>query len=533
MEDTPAGTSDPLSALPPSLDAVVIGAGIGGLCCAAMLARYGRRVAVFEAHSAAGGVAHTFRRNGYTFDSGPSFHAGLSSRPSSNPLKQVLDAVGEAVPCVQYDSWNCHFPEGLFVAYKDAARYKAEIRRFSEKGYEEFCEVERRLQPLFEATLGLPIPALRWDPWVIPSLVRSASPVALLKSGLVAGQVQGPYARILDGVVTDRFLKGLLDLETNVLSGLLPEQTIAAEMAVMHFERDRGPIDYPLGGGGAIIDALVRGIRKWGGTVHLRQPVQEVVVEGGRAVGVRLARGGEVVRATAVVSNATVWDTFGSLLPAGALPPDAVGAQLAAPMTDSFMHLHLGIDATGLPEDLPIHHLCVQDWGLGVTAPQNLVLMSIPSVIDKSLAPPGKHCVHAYVAANEPYDLWRGLDRRSEAYKALKRERAEVLYRSLERVIPDIRQRVELELIGSPLTHERFCRRHRGTYGAAYSAAEGSFPGPKSPLPGLWLVGDSTAPGIGVPAVAASGLMCANTLVPFRDHAALVDALRESGAIAR
>lgn len=54
-----------------------------------MLSRYGRRVAVFEAHSAAGGVAHTFRRNGYTFDSGPSFHAGLSSRPSPNPLKQV------------------------------------------------------------------------------------------------------------------------------------------------------------------------------------------------------------------------------------------------------------------------------------------------------------------------------------------------------------------------------------------------------------------------------------------------------------
>ena len=75
------------------------------------------------------------------------------------------------------------------------------------------------------------------------------------------------------------------------------------------------------------------------------------------------------------------------------------------------------------------------------------------------MAPPGKHAVHAYVAANEPYGLWEGMDRRSEEYKALKKERAEVLYRALENVIPDIRQRVELELIGTPLTHERFTRR--------------------------------------------------------------------------
>ena len=71
--------------------------GLGGLCCAAMLARYGRKVAIFEAHYAAGGVAHTFKRDGYTFDSGPSFHAGLSQRPSLNPLKHVLDAIDEEV----------------------------------------------------------------------------------------------------------------------------------------------------------------------------------------------------------------------------------------------------------------------------------------------------------------------------------------------------------------------------------------------------------------------------------------------------
>lgn len=78
-----------------------------GLCCAALLARYGYKVTVCEAHYHAGGAAHGFEVQGHEFDAGPSFFAGLSGpplTPTSNPLKQVLDAVGESVECVTYNS---------------------------------------------------------------------------------------------------------------------------------------------------------------------------------------------------------------------------------------------------------------------------------------------------------------------------------------------------------------------------------------------------------------------------------------------
>lgn len=65
-------------------------------------------------------------------------------------------------------------------------------------------------------------------------------------------------------------------------------------------------------------------------------------------------------------------------------------------------------------------------------------------------------------------------------------DRSQVLWRALERAIPDVRERAELVLVGTPLTHERFLNRHRGTYGAAISAASGSFPGPQTPIPGLY-----------------------------------------------
>ena len=64
--------------------------------------------------------------------------------------------------------------------------------------------------------------------------------------------------------------------------------------------------------------------------------------------------------------------------------------------------------------------------GTGVTAAQNVVLVSIASVLDPSLAPAGKHVIHAYTPGSEPYHLWEGLDRNSAQYAALKEERAQV-----------------------------------------------------------------------------------------------------------
>ena len=69
---------------------------------------------------------------------------------------------------------------------------------------------------------------------------------------------------------------------------------------------------------------------------------------------------------------------------------------------------------------------------------------------------------------------------------AFQEQRSQCLWKALEKIIPDIRERADLTLIGTPLTHERYLNRHRGTYGAAISAAEGSFPGPATDIPGLF-----------------------------------------------
>ncbi|MEM8716195.1 MAG: NAD(P)/FAD-dependent oxidoreductase [Cyanobacteria bacterium P01_G01_bin.4] len=487
-------------------NAVIVGGGIGGLVAGALLARYGWKVTICESHSIAGGAAHAFERDGYSFDSGPSFFCGLGDRNSLNPLRQVLDVLGESVEAIAYDPLgHYHFPEGTFPVYGNLERYRAAVETITPNGAQELQQFAREMLQLYNALSQVPTLHLRGDWRVFPTLFSRYLPaMAQLLPQLTA--VQGSVGDVVNRTVSDRWVRRLIDLECFLLSGLKAEGTVTPEMAFMYGERDRSVIDYPVGGSGAIVAALVRGLEKYGGSLRLRSHVNRILVENRRAVGVEL-KGGETVLADIVISNATMWDTAQHLIDPQHLPERERTLAETTEAVPSFMHLHLGIRADGL-EDLTGHHVVVHDRERDIAEPGNTCMISIPTVWDSRMAPAGHHAVHAYTL--EPYAGWEY----GGNYADQKRAKAQVLYRALERVIPDIRDRVTLELIGTPLTHGRFLRRYQGTYGPAIPPDRGMFPGCKTSIENLYRVGDSTMPGIGVPAVAASGILCANALVP-------------------
>ncbi len=499
-------------------EVIVIGSGIGGLCCASLLAKYGFKVIVCESHSLPGGAAHGFEYNGFKFDSGPSLYSGLSYSPSSNPLKQVLDAIEEDVTWATYNTWGCRLPEGDFNTSVGADQFCEVLQRLrGNQAVAEWRKLQQVMQPLAEAVNALPPVALRSDLGAAITVGKFLPSLAWHTPNIL--RLTGSFSKIINGVVEDAFIRNWLNLLCFLLSGLSAEGTIAAEMAFMFAEwyKPGVVLDYPLGGSEALVNALVRGLKKYDGKLLLKAHVEEIIVENNRAVGVNL-RGNKQIRATkAVISNASVWDTL-KLLPSKAVPQSFRQQRQTTPECDSFMHLHLGIDATNLPPDLACHYIVVNDWSQDITAPQNVVVMSIPSLLDPNLAPKGKHVIHVYTPGNEPYSLWQGMNRQSKEYAEQKVARAEVMWQALERVIPDIRSRCEVTLVGTPLTHERFLRRHLGSYGPAIQAGVDFFPGANTPLPGLLCCGDSTFPGIGLPAVAASGAIAANTLAPVYKH---------------
>ena len=537
--------------LPDEVDVCIIGAGIGGLSCAALLGKYGVSVAVAEAHTVMGGAAHGFHRDGYEFDSGPSYFLGLSSPPgeSINGLRQVLDAVGETLPrgAAVYNSLKMYFPDGNFECVADRECYRDAIRRFAgDDAVAEWDALEAAMSALGDAAVAIPFAGMRADAGVALTMAKYVAPLVKALGGGPKGAegfedakwLRENFSALVDEHVRDEWLRRLLDLECFVISGLKADRTSAAIMAFTFAERhkeDGCVYDYPIGGSQALIDALARGVRRHGGVVALGAPVEEIVVENGRAVGMKLKRGGRVIRArTCVVTNASAWDTTQSLLPADVrLKRTASGDEKhteTTPRCDSFVHLHLGIDAAGLPpaSELGIHHLVVDDWTKGVDGARNVFNISIPTTLDPSQAPEGKHTVHIYGAANEPYSRWAATERGSAEYRRMKREAADDLYRALERVIPDVRDRVEVEMVATPLTQKRFVRRHEGTYGPGVDMTRANLygaalaPGPATGVDGLWAVGDSTYPGIGVPAAAGSGFFTANSIVSVWKNLAML-----------
>ncbi len=497
-------------------DVIVIGSGLGGLVAAALLARYGKRVIVCESHTLPGGAAHGFKRQGFTFDSGPSFFSGLSDPHSRNPLRQVLDVLGETIQAVPYDPLGYyHLPEGTLPVYRQWQDYRGAIAPFSPDGAAQLATFAQRLLALYEPLRQIPSLGLRPDLGVLPLLLRH--PLAMLKLLPQVATLQQSVGAILDQTVTDPWVRRLVDLECFLLSGLTAHETIAPEVAFVYGERETAPVDYPIGGSEALVMALVRGLQRWGGELRLGTHVEKIVLQDRQVTGVQLRNGTELT-APVVISNATLWDTYTQLLAPEDIPADFRATALETPAIHSFMHLHLGIRAAGL-EALAIHHVVLQEGDRPLTDPGNTCMISIPSVLDPGLAPADHHVVHAYTL--EPWTGWQ----RGPKYESQKQTKAQGLYRALERVIPDIRERVVLELIGTPLTHQRFLRRHQGTYGPAIAAGAGTFPSCKTPVKGLLRVGDSTLPGIGVPAVAASGILCANSLVPPAQTAALLSRL--------
>lgn len=117
---------------------------------------------MLESHTTPGGAAHSFERDGYHFESGPSFFTGLSAPESTNPIKQVRDLLGEKIETVPYEEWSTHVPEGTFISSSDRDTYHEQIRRFcSDTGYEQRLRMEARLEKLGEGISQIPIAATR------------------------------------------------------------------------------------------------------------------------------------------------------------------------------------------------------------------------------------------------------------------------------------------------------------------------------------------------------------------------------------
>ena len=250
---------------------MVIGAGIGGLSAAAVCAASGLQVAVCESHDTPGGAAHSWNVKGFEFESGPSLYAGLSPEESPNPLKHVFQIIGEEPEWLTYDRWGTYLPEGSLL--NDAVGAEDFYRKLKACGGPDACEqwerLMRRVTPLGEAIFQLPSAAVRADVGAALTMGRYAGALGnvVVKGG--GNKLNDPFKDILEEEgITDRFILNWLDMICFLLQGATTADAPTTLMAYMlsDFYRPNVALDFPKGGTGAIVDALVRGVTKHTGS---------------------------------------------------------------------------------------------------------------------------------------------------------------------------------------------------------------------------------------------------------------------------
>ncbi|HTF36036.1 MAG TPA: NAD(P)/FAD-dependent oxidoreductase [Myxococcota bacterium] len=488
-------------------DVVVIGSGMGGLAAASLLAQLSRaRVLVLERHFKRGGFTHTFKRPGnFHWDVGLHYVGGLEEGGRARQLFDLVTRGGVRWKRMPDPFEVFEYPGFRFAVRAGEARFRDDL---SAAFPEERVAIDAYLSDLHRAGQDyIHLHAVsRTMPWPIGAavglLARRREGLALQTTGLYLAQR-----------FRDRRLRSLVASQWGDY-GLPPAQSAFALHAMIATHYLEGGW-YPEGTAQTIADTVSPIVREAGGDLRVNCEAKEIVVEGGRAVGVRYIqrKGGaseeKEARAEAVISDAGAATTFLGLLPSGAGPDVRNDIERLGP---GYSNVTLYVGLKENPEKLGFHgenHWIYDGWDHDEMFRRQAELLhgkashcylSFPSMKDPLARAPTAEIIAA--VPQEPFAPWRDepWKNRGEEYEALKNRIACALLDLVESRHAGFRDLVAYQELSTPITTERFTSHAGGAiYGLPGVPERWRIPwlGARTPVKALWLAGaDAVGHGI-------------------------------------
>lgn len=489
-------------------DAVIIGAGIGGLTGGAFLAKNGLKVLLLEQSLIDGGYCHSFTRKRFEFDAAIRYIGACGPGQDVNLILKGLGLDGQIEFLeINPDGYDkLIFPDFTVDVPKGAAAYRERLKQLFPKEAEGIDSYFNVVEAMW-TEIRKPAPD-----WSSPLLASWGDKT--LKDLLTTSIKDPKLAAVLAG--------------QNFNYALPPSQVslIAHSRVIMHYLQGAY---FPKGGCQTIPNGLLKVIKANEGEIRTRTRVKRIVIENNKAVGVVLQKGDEEIRAKLVISNADAKETFLELVGTQNLSPDFSRRIVELKPSLSSIILYLGVEmdlaALGLtPCNYWLHYGYdmegpYESLGRGQMPVDPSIFLSVPSLKDPGsvFAPEGMHTLKiCALAPYEPFKPWRELPfmRRGEEYMKLKSEIADRLIAKAEKVIPGLKEHIVLDVSGSPLTNEYYTLSAQGAiYGPAKTpdqVGRNSLP-IKTEIENLYLTGANTSTH-GVAGCMLSGLATASAI---------------------
>jgi len=503
-------------------DVIIIGSGPGGLTVGAMLAKEGKKVLVLERHYAAGGFTHVFKRPGYEWDVGVHYVGQMGSEKGfSRKLSDYLSDkelqwadIGDVYDRVVIGNKTYDFPKG--------------VKNFKEKLKFYFPDdndaIDRYFAVVFDAVKA--------------------------NKGFFMDKVMPPLvSKLFGGLMKRKFVKYSRRTTLEVLSELTNNQELIKVLTAQYGDYGLPPSEssfvmhailvkhyfsggyFPVGGSAQIADTIEKVIEKHGGTVLINAEVKEVLIESGKAVGVQMADGINLMAET-VVSSIGISNTINKLLPQDSELSKKLLTGIEG-IKRSASHSCLYVGLNGTPEELNLpkanywiypgegtHDENIARFKKDINSELPLVYISFPAAKDPDWSNryPGKSTID--IISLMPYEVfkpWENTEwkKRGEDYEELKEKFSQRLLEKLYELEPQTKGKVDYYELSTPLSTKKFVNYDQGEiYGLEHSPArfEASVLRPQTDIKNFYLSGQdiSTA---GVMGAMASGMLTASAIM--------------------